>query len=81
MWVVHNDDFDDDNKYNPIRDFYNKWKDRILESLTEKEYKEIKEDIMQFKKQFKFIDLFYYNYSKLEERIKWLLNDNFNGGK
>lgn len=51
----------------------------MLESLTEKEYKEIKEDIMQFKKQFKFIDLFYYNYSKLEERIKWLVKKTFDG--
>lgn len=75
---IENDDFDDE-KYNPIRDFYNKWKDRMLESLTEKEYKEIKEDIMQLKKQFKFIDLFYYNYSKLEERIKWLVKKTFDG--
>lgn len=78
---IENDDFDDDNRYNAIHDFYHKWQNKMLESLTEKEYKEIKEDIMQLKKQFKFIDLFYYNYSKLEERIKWLLKDNFNGGK
>lgn len=52
----------------------------MLESLTEKEYKEIKEDIMQLKRKFKFIDLFYYNYSKLEERIKWLLKETFDGG-
>lgn len=77
---IENDDFDDDDRYNAIHDFYHKWQDKMLESLTEKEYKEIKEDVMQLKKQFKFIDLFYYNYSKLEERIKWLLNDNFNGG-
>ena len=78
---IENYDFDDDNRYNAIHDFYHKWQNRMLESLTEKEYKEIKEDIMQLKRKFKFIDLFYYNYSKLEERIKWLLNDNFNGGK
>ena len=77
---IENDDFDDDDKYNAIHDFYHKWQDKMLESLTEKEYKEIKEDIMQLKKQFKFIDLFYYNYSKLEERIKWLAKETFNGG-
>lgn len=77
---IENDDFDDDNRYNAIHDFYHKWQNKMLESLTEKEYKEIKEDIMQLKKQFKFIDLFYYNYSKLEERIKWLAKETFNGG-
>lgn len=77
---IENDDFDDDDRYNAIHDFYHKWQNKMLESLTEKEYKEIKEDIMQFKKQFKFIDLFYYNYSKLEERIKWLAKETFNGG-
>lgn len=78
---IENDDFDDDNRYNAIHDFYHKWQNKMLESLTEKEYKEIKEDIMQLKKQFKFIDLFYYNYSKLEERIKWLAKETFNGEK
>ena len=77
---IENDDFDDDNRYNAIHDFYHKWQNKMLESLTEKEYKEIKEDIIQLKKQFKFIDLFYYNYSKLEERIKWLAKETFNGG-
>ena len=77
---IENDDFDDDNRYNAIHNFYHKWQNKIIESLTEKEYKEIKEDIMQLKRQFKFIDLFYYNYSNLEERIKWLLKNNFDGG-
>ena len=76
---IENDEFDDD-RYNEIYDFYNKWKDRMLESLTEKEYKEIKEDIMQLKRKFKFIDIFYYNYSNLEKKIKWLAKETSNGG-